>query len=236
MEHLTERTIYMPKRLGFHYFPDAEHYSQKHLDQWLPVIQEMGINWLVLYSPITHAIPENFIGSLVDSGIKVVVDFQHPLVSDPDWSGLDVILSAYGRWGVSYSVLDRNINMKDSWGDSRWGNADLVPFYSRRWLRFAEIALNHAVHPVLSPLVPGGDYWDTAFLKILLSEIALDTSESIISHLTLSAYGWDFGRGLDWGTGGPSVWTNSLPYKVPDQQNQNEQGEGEQQSEQSSDH
>ncbi len=224
MEHLGEKNIYLPNRLGFHYFPDFDHYSQKHLDQWLPVLREMKIAWIVLRSPITYAIPENFIQSLSDAKIRVVVDFQYPLTKEPDWSGLELLLSSYGKWGVKYAILDRNANMRASWGNSRWGNAELINDYANRWVNFASIALDNAVLPVLGPLVSGGDYWDTAFLKILLDEIASDAPEVIRSNMILSAYGWDYSRSLDWGAGGSVAWPDALPYKQPDQDNQNQQG------------
>jgi hypothetical protein len=224
MEHQTDKNLYLPNRLGFHFYPDADHYSQKHLNLWLPILQQMKLGWLVLYSPLTHAIPEDFIRPLVDAGIKVIVDFQHPLSQDPDWPAIEILLTAYGKWGVSYALLDRNANMRDSWGNSRWGDPDLINTYAQLFLKFANIALDNSIHPVLGPLVPGGDYWDTAFLKILLAKIADSATAAIRNNLTLSTYGWTYNRSLDWGTGGPAAWPAANPYQNPDEASQNHQG------------
>lgn len=224
MEHQSDKNLYLPNRLGFHYFPDADHYSQKHLNLWLPILHQMKIGWLVLYSPLTHAIPEDFILPIINSGIKVIVDFQHPLSKDPDWPAMEVLLSAYGKWGVSYALLDRNANMRASWGNSRWGDPDLINSYAQQFLNFAGLALENAIRPVLGPLIPGGDYWDTAFLKILLAKIAESAAVVIRNNITLSAYGWTYNRSLDWGAGGPAAWSESGPYQKPTAESQNQQG------------
>jgi len=224
MEHLNKKDINLPNRLGFHYFPDFEHYSQKDLHHWLPVLQEMKAGWLVLRSPITRAIPEDFIRPLADAGINLVIDFQHPLLTDPDRSDLEVLLSAYGKWGANYALLDRDANMRESWGNNLWANSELISSYTRRFLEFADLALQNAIRPVLGPLVPGGDYWDTAFFKILASEIADKGSAVLRGNLTLSSYGWTFEKSLNWGAGGPLAWLDAAPYQEPDIAHQNQQG------------
>src|SRR5574340_797115 len=47
-----------PGRLGFHYFPDTLHYTERDLQQWLPVLLDLGASWLVIRSDATRAIPE----------------------------------------------------------------------------------------------------------------------------------------------------------------------------------
>jgi hypothetical protein len=224
MEHQSDKNIYLPNRLGFHYFPDADHYGQKHINQWLPIFQQMKIGWLVLHSPLTHAIPEDFIRPLAEAEIRLIVDFQHPLNQDPDWSAIGVLLSAYGKWGTSFAILDRNANLRDSWGSSRWGNPDLIKVYADQFLKFSGLALENAIHPVLGPLVPGGDYWDSAFLKILLSEIGESASAIIRNNFALSTYGWTQNRPLDWGSGGPVAWPAAGAYQKSSAESQNQQG------------
>jgi len=224
MEHQSEKILYQPNRLGFHYFQDADHYGQKHIKQWLPILKEMKIGWLVLYSPLTHAIPEDFIRPLAEAGIKLVVDFKQTLKNDPDWQTFEVLLSAYRKWGVTHALLDRNANLRETWGSTRWGNPELIKVYADQFIQFARCSLDNAVHPVLGPLVPGGDYWDSAFMKTLLSKISESASPLLRNNLTLSSYSWTFGRSLDWGAGGPIVWPASKAYQKPDEEHQNQQG------------
>lgn len=224
MEHQSKNDLYLPNRLGFHYFPDAEHYSQADLEQWLPILQEMRVGWLVIRSLLSRAIPENFIRPLIDAKFNLIVDFQHPLGSSPDWESLQVLLAAYGRWGVRYALLDQAANMRTSWGNSAWGNPSLIQNYAERFIHFSGLALNHAVRPVLGPLVPGGDYWDTAFLPTTLAFIARSASPAMLSHLVLSAYGWDFGHHLDWGAGGPDKWPQTNGGQKLEKGTQNQQG------------
>ena len=224
MDHRSEKNIFLPNRLGFHYFPDAQHYSEMQIKLWMPILDAMKVGWLVVHSPLSRAIPEDFIRSMADGKINIVIDFNHPLNADVDWDGLETLIRAYGQWGVKYALLDRRANMRAVWGSGRWGNPALVSNYADQFTRFSEMALENAIHPVFGPLVPGGDYWDLAFLQTALTRIAESAPDIVRNNLTLSAYAWDFGRPLDWGAGGPGAWPNAGPYKKPDEFNQNQQG------------
>ena len=78
-----ERLINQSKqsRLGFHYFPDTKHFSQRDLHKWLPELQALGASWLVLNSPMNRAVPEYFIRGLLSSGIEPIIRFDIPLGS-----------------------------------------------------------------------------------------------------------------------------------------------------------
>lgn len=224
MEHRSEKNVSLPNRLGFHYFPDALHYTQKDTNIWLPVLEEMGIGWLILHSPLARAIPEDFIRSFSSKKINLVVDFNHPLDQDVDWDGLATLIRAYGIWGVRYALFDRYANMRESWGNSLWGNPALVRDYADRFIHFSQIALDNTIRPILGPLVPGGDYWDMAFLSTSLTRIRDSAPDLVKNNLTLSAFAWDYSRSLDWGAGGPAIWAQAASYKHPDEDNQNQQG------------
>lgn len=224
MDHQSEKNIYMPNRLGFHYFPDAHHFSEKHVNQWLPILEAMKVGWLVLSSPLTHAIPEDFIRAMSSKKVNLIVDFQHSLNTDIDWPGLETLIQAYGKWGVKYAVLNRYANMRASWGNNRWGNQSLIISYADQFRQFAEIALENSLRPVLGPLAPGGDYWDIAFLQTALTHIHRSAVDVVKNNLTLSSFAWDFGRSLDWGNGGPASWPLAGPYTKPEMDTQNQQG------------
>lgn len=105
----------MNKRLGFHYFQDFNHYQARDLSLWLPELQALNASWLVIKSPTSQAIPEDFIQGLVKGGIQPIVQFDMPVNADIKAEDLKVILSAYARWGVKYVTFFKSPNVKSSW-------------------------------------------------------------------------------------------------------------------------
>lgn len=72
----TTQSLFPPRqKLGFHYFPDTLHYTEKDLQQWLPLLMELGAGWLVLRTEINRAIPEYFISGLIKAGIQPIIQF-----------------------------------------------------------------------------------------------------------------------------------------------------------------
>ena len=39
--------------------------------------------------------------------------------------------------------------------------------------------------------------------------------ENLIDRMQMAAYAWTWGKSLNWGAGGPQVWTNNRPYSEP---------------------
>ena len=68
-------------RIGFHYYPDYNHYRDKDLHKWLPELDALGATWLTLLAPGGRAIPENFIRGLISQGIEPILHFKLPLES-----------------------------------------------------------------------------------------------------------------------------------------------------------
>ena len=62
-------------RIGFHYFPDNQHYQQRDLKAWLPKLRDLGTGWLVLHTPVTRALPEDFIQGLLQGNIQPILHF-----------------------------------------------------------------------------------------------------------------------------------------------------------------
>ncbi|MHB8934332.1 MAG: hypothetical protein ACYC6H_12785, partial [Bellilinea sp.] len=81
--------------LGFHYFPDTLHYTERDLQQWLPVLLELGANWLVIRSDTARAIPETFITTLKQAGISPFIQFHMPLGRIPGSDEISPLISAY---------------------------------------------------------------------------------------------------------------------------------------------
>ena len=201
--------------LGFHYYPDTMHYRGKDLRIWLPELQSLGACWLTLFAPANHAIPEPFITGLVSGGIEPILHFHLPISSPPPSNDLRPLFTAYAQWGVRYAVLFDRPNLQQSWGVSAWPLGNLVERFLDIYLPIAETALVCGLLPVFPPLEPGGDYWDTAFLKSALQGIARrGYSQSPLAG-RLAAYAWADHRPLDWGEGGPEYWTGTRPYYTP---------------------
>jgi hypothetical protein len=223
MDHQSAKNYHLPNRFGFYYFPDYLHYAGKDIHCWLPVLKEINAQWLVIPSPANRAIPEDFIRELSASGINLVVDFNFPLSAEIEWHDLELLISSYGKWGAKYSILNQHPNQQMSWDKSQWGNPDLINSVVSQFIQFGRICLENGIRPIFPLLTPGGDYWDLAFLKIALSQLKNDAPMVVKNNFILSAAAWDWGKPLDWGTGGKESWPNVKPYKLP-KESQNQLG------------
>ena len=208
-------------RVGFHYFPDTDHYTQKDLTTWLPILKQLRASWLVLFSEATRAIPEYFVAELVNAGIKPIVHLHLPLPNSPSTRELKPIFSAYSRWGVKHLILFERPNNMQSWSTSGWVQQDLVERFIDRFLPLATAVAQAGITPIFPPLEPGGSYWDLSFLKQSLQSIQRRGYGNLISQMGLASYAFTYNHELDYGAGGPDKWPNTLPYgKSPDSQDQ----------------
>ena len=223
MEHQATKNYHLPNRLGFHYFPDCMHYTEKDIHRWLPALKEISAQWLVIQSPINRAIPEEFIRSFSESGIDLVIDFNASLSAELDWHDLELLMAFYGKWGAKYAILYQRPNQKQAWAGSKWGDAHLIDSVISDFIRFGSLCLENNIRPVFPLLTPGGDYWDLAFLKTALLKLKKEAPLAIQNNFILSAAAWDWNNPLDWGAGGQAKWPNVKPYKLP-QESQNQLG------------
>lgn len=208
-------------RVGFHYYPDADHYREADLQKWLPVLKSLNASWLVLQAPVDRAIPEDFIKLLVSNNIEPVIQFQLNPANPPLASDLDVLFSAYKSWGAHYLVLFDRPNMRKSWSSATWTQQDLVERFLDRFIPFASLTISKGLIPVFPPLEPGGDYWDTTFLKAAFDSMIRRGQQQILDNLVLSAYAHLNENGLNWGAGGPERWAGAKPYhNSPDNEDQ----------------
>ena len=215
MERKSATNYSVASRIGFHYFPDSLHYREKDLNLWLPRLKELKAAYLVLNSPTNRAIPEEFISALNQAKITPVINFNLPLSQDVPWGDLETLMRSYGRWGARYALLNQRPNSQAAWGEKYWNQPNLVEAHTKQFIDFGNMALNSGIRPIFSPLVPGGNYWDLAFLTGALNMLSNSAGSLLIRNMTLSAYAWDFGKSLDWGSGGSKVWQDVKPYKVP---------------------
>lgn len=204
-------------RFGVHYFPDSEHYSTADMLAWLPKLQAMGANWAILPATVERAIPEDFIRSLTQAGIEPVVHFQLALDSAAcDAEALRPLFEAYAKWGVRYAVLFDKPNLRSQWPATGWTQRGLVPRFLELFVPAARAAADAGLTPVFPPLEPGGDYWDTAFVRGALEALDQQGEEALLNNLALGAYAWVGDKDLNWGEGGPERWPATLPYSTPE--------------------
>ncbi len=201
---------------GVHYFPDTAHYQSADLLTWLPKLQAMGAQWVVLHASAERAIPEYFICSLVQAGIEPVLHFQLALDGAADAAALQGMFKAYAKWGVRYAVLYDKPNLRSQWPATGWTQRGLVPRFLELFTPLAHAAIEAGLTPVFPPLEPGGDYWDTAFVRGALEALDQRGDEVLLANLALGAYAWVGDKGLNWGEGGPERWPATLPYSTPE--------------------
>ena len=223
MDHSTQEKTFNSNKLGFHYFPDVEHFNAADSRLWISKLHEINAKWLVINNPQSRAIPEEFIRSFSDAGIYLIINFNEDMRSDIDLSSLNTLLNVYGKWGVEYAYLFEKPNLQSTWGDVGWNNHNIVETHLNKFIPFAKLCIENHIKPVFSPLSPGGDYWDLAFLEESLKGLASHSNPKINNNLILSAFGWDWGHSIEWGSGGKKKWPEAKPFHK-NKNTQNQQG------------
>lgn len=202
-------------RLGIHYFPDTLHYQDRELRRWQPELSELGLSWLVLIAPIERAIPEYFLTGLIKSNITPILHFLLPANRKIDIDNLDILLKTYADWGVQYICLFDRPNAKESWAKHLWLSDDLVESFLDIYIPLAKRILQYNLLPIFPPLQPGGDYWDTTFLRLAIRSIQRRRCGELLDKLVIGAYAWFNDHQLNWGAGGPERWPETRPYFTP---------------------
>jgi hypothetical protein len=148
-------------------------------------------------------------------GIEPILHFHLPLHSPPSGDELKLLFQTYAEWGVNYVTLFNRPNRRRAWSAKGWAQNDLVERFIDIYLPLAEACLAEGLTPVFPPLEPGGDYWDTAFLRTALVSIGRRGHARLLRKLVLGAYAWADNRPLSWGGGGPERWPGARPYLTP---------------------
>ncbi len=158
-------------RIGFHYYPDEEHYTAADLAVWLPQLKALGAAWLILRGSLARLVPEPFIRGLLKAGIEPVVYIAAHPIRRLDPATLRLALAPYARWGVRYVILFTDANLRTAWDPFGWAQPGLVERFVDCLLPALYAMRAAGLVPTLPPLVPGGDYWDTAFLESTLKSL-----------------------------------------------------------------
>jgi len=179
-------------------------------------MQNLSIQWLTLRAPSNRAIPEDFFRELRLANIQPIIHLGLSLENPSTADEISPILSAYAQRGVRYVAFFDRPNLRSSWPTVGWTQRKLVERFLEVFLPLAHTALDEGLTPLFPPLEPGGDYWDTAFLRAALEELQSRGEGLLLEQMGLSAYAWTEGKPLDWGIGGPESWPASLPYSTPE--------------------
>jgi len=207
-------------RLGFHYYPDDQHFTEKDLSAWLPALSALGAGWLTLRSSASRAVPEPFVRGLLEAGIAPIITLPLRLASIRP-AELNGLLDAYAHWGVRHVVIGDRPNTRAQWEPAEWGRTALVERFLDRLIPLLQMQRAAGLQPVLPALEPGGDYWDTAFLASTLAALQRRGQQSLVRDLAIGMYAWSSGRSLDWGRGGARAWPSVRPYHTsPEAQDQ----------------
>ena len=205
-------------RIGFHYFQDTDHYRKSDLNAWLPILDRLKSRWMVLAAPKDRAIPEPFLEGLLDNQVEPVLQFNLTPDALPKAEDLHFLLEIYAKWGVRYISLFQKPNMRSQWKTTNWARIDLVERFLDIYLPLAETCLACGLIPVFPPLEPGGDYWDTVFLRASLQGIKRRGHKYLLQKLVIGAIAKTGGKPLNWGTGGPERWPEAQPYNTSEKE------------------
>ncbi len=205
------------RRLGFHFYPDTDHYTKRDLQNWLPVLTGLGTGWLILKADTKRAIPDYFLTGLISAGITPIINFSLNLGLNNDQDQLIPLLDAYLGWGVRYFNFFDRPNQRSSWPAAGWAQQDLVERFLDRFIPLADRVVKNGGTPLLPALEPGGSFWDTAFLRLALQSLSRRKKDDLLEASVISAYGYTYNHALDWGLGGPERWPDVRPYFTPAQ-------------------
>jgi len=215
MNETMKRLAYTNGRLGFHYFPDMDHYTERDLLTWLPELTDLGAAWLVCTADTQRAVPEQFLSGLLNAGITPILRFPIKVCEAPTAEEMRPMVEAYAHWGVRHLVFFDAPNSRSAWHKSDWSKQDLVERFIDRWLPLADLVTSLGLPALFPALEPGGSYWDTVFLRQSLESLERRQQSAILQSLIICANTASFGHSLQWGNGGPERYPDVTPYHTP---------------------
>jgi len=202
-------------RIGFSVRLPADQLINGALDSVLPKLELLGGAWTLLKAPEGRAIPEEIVNGLSAKGIQPIIHVPVEIDAKIRPDEFLYELKAYANWGVKYvSFFDRP-NLRGAWPKAGWTQMGLVNRFMDAFLPLAHAAIEAGLSPILPAFEPGGDYWDTAFLRRFLERLVEAEEEEILAKLVIGAR-VSGGHGIDWGAGGPEVWPEAVPYYTPE--------------------
>ncbi|MDF1519924.1 MAG: hypothetical protein RQ728_04405 [Brevefilum sp.] len=206
------------QNLGFTYFSTPKSYLNTQLTEWLHAIRNLGASSIIFQSDFTRAIPEDPFLIANEYGLSPIVHFVSELPKAKDFNNASILLDVYAKRGANKVILGSKPNVRSAWPSSGWQFENLVDQFLDRFIPLAHYAVQIGMKPILPPLQPGGDYWDTSFIARVFSGLKSRQVDNVLNQLIISSFGHTFGKPLSWGKGGPERWSGSKPYNTPEGQ------------------
>ncbi len=206
------------QEIGFAYFTSHEYQISRVADEWLKALKRVGASVVILQSAFDRAVSEDIFRCAIDHNLAPIVHFTDELPLARKFNHTAFLLDIYAKWGVSHVIFGDKPNSKDAWQSAGWHYENIVDHYLDRFIPLANHAVRNNMVPVLSPLIPGGDYWDTAFIELVLSGLKRRHLDKILEQVMLSSFGYTFNKPISWGKGGPEQWPSTKPYNTPEGQ------------------
>ncbi|MFU8827168.1 MAG: hypothetical protein ACNA70_06720 [Brevefilum sp.] len=163
-------------------------------------------------------IPEDVFFAAKKYRLDPIIHFKTVLPTARRFNESAFLLDIYKKWGAKYVILGDKPNTKHGWPSAGWHDDTLVEDFLDRFIPLASYALKIGLVPIMAPLQPGGDYWDSAFMELVLHGLKQRKMANILDGMVLSSYGYTYQKPLSWGSGGPERWPGSKPYTTPEGQ------------------
>ena len=202
-------------KIGFNYFQDFEHYQDSDAQQWIPILKDLNAAWLVLNVPTNKTISDSFIKAMRNAGIELILHFKFSLKDLPDIDQFRSIVKNYATWGIRYIALFDRPNLRSQWDKIEWQQPNLPQRFADLFANLAQPVIDAGLTPILAPMQPGGDFWDTAFLDNVLTELKNDHGLQWLKNIGIGAYAWFNDHPVAWGAGGQDIFPATKPYFTP---------------------
>jgi hypothetical protein len=203
--------------IGFHYFPDSAHFGREDADRWIPRLQGLGASWLVVQTIPSRQVPDAFLQRLMMADIEPVVLIKPQWIGRVDQSSLCETLGALADSGVHYVGLYDRPNERSRWTPQDWARPSLVERFVDYLAPALEQVAIERMFPVLPPLEPFGAYWDTTFLRTMLSSLQRRGLGALLERAAVGMRNFANHRPLNWGQGGREAWPQARPYAAGDE-------------------
>jgi len=198
--------------IGYHFGTDRQDWATEPLGYWLDELSALGASWLVLPGSFESPVPTPFVRDLVEHKIEPILRLDVWPIRPVDQSALAALCHAYADAGAHYLHLYREPNLATQWQIADWIAPGLVTRFGSLLLPSLETIRSNGLIPLLSPLAPGGHYWDLTFLRQLLGFLTHEAASDLLDDLGVCIHNYPTNRPLSWGEGGAARWPTARPY------------------------